>query len=297
MKTLRRTFLATMALGGMTMSRAASSGVILYVRYRHQGDTSYGVLDGDTIRQIDGDLFETRRETGKTVKLSEVKLLCPCEPSKVIAAGLNYKSHMDGYPAPKRPEIFLKSVSSLVDPGGNIVIPPGAKNVHYEAELVIVIGKKASRVSEVDAPDYIFGYTCGNDVSERDWQGTTIRRLDDRVYLLEVHEAKATPDIEWWRAKASDTFAPVGPAIAVGLDYNKSRISCRLNGEEKQSQMISDLIFGPPKIVSFVSQYMTLLPGDVIFTGTPGSTSAMKPGDVVEVEIDGIGILKNTVTA
>ena len=286
-----------MALGGMTMSRAASSGVILYVRYRHQGDTSYGVLDGDTIRQIDGDLFETRRETGKTVKLSEVKLLCPCEPSKVIAAGLNYKSHMDGYPAPKRPEIFLKSVSSLVDPGGNIVIPPGAKNVHYEAELVIVIGKKASRVSEVDAPDYIFGYTCGNDVSERDWQGTTIRRLDDRVYLLEVHEAKATPDIEWWRAKASDTFAPVGPAIAVGLDYNKSRISCRLNGEEKQSQMISDLIFGPPKIVSFVSQYMTLLPGDVIFTGTPGSTSAMKPGDVVEVEIDGIGILKNTVTA
>ena len=296
MKTLRRTFLATMALGGMTMSRAASSGVILYVRYRHQGDTSYGVLDGDTIRQIDGDLFETRRETGKTVKLSEVKLLYPCEPRTVLAAGLNYKSHLAGSPAPKRPPMFLKSVSSLVGPGENIVIPPGAKNVHYEAELVIVIGKKARRVSVADAPDYIFGYTCGNDVSERDWQGTFLRALEDRIYLLEIHDGPA-PDIQWWRAKASDTFAPLGPAIAVGLDYNKSRISCRLNGEEKQSQMVSDLIFGPPEIVSYASHYMTLVPGDVVFTGTPGSTSAMKPGDVVEVEIDGIGILKNTVTA
>jgi 2-keto-4-pentenoate hydratase/2-oxohepta-3-ene-1,7-dioic acid hydratase in catechol pathway len=155
------------------------------------------------------------------------------------------------------------------------VTPSGAKNVHYEGELVIVIGKTARRVSSERAADYIFGYTCGNDVSERDWQ---------------------RGDLQWWRAKGSDTFAPLGPSIVVGLDYKKSRLQTRVNNEVKQQQVLSDLIFDASAIVSFTSQYVTLEPGDVIYTGTPGATTAMKPGDVVEVEIDGIGVLRNKVT-
>ena len=140
--------------------------------------------------------------------------------------------------------------------------------------MVIVIGRKARRISVAEADSCIFGFTCGNDVSERDWQ---------------------RGDLQWWRAKGSDTFAPLGPIIATGLDYKKSRLQTRLNGEVKQSQLLSDLLFDAAAIISFTSQYATLLPGDVIYTGTPGATSAMKPGDIVEVEIDGIGILRNKV--
>ena len=142
------------------------------------------------------------------------------------------------------------------------------------------MSKKARNVSEEDAPGYILGYTCGNDVSDRNWQNGT--KGDKK-------------DTQWWRAKGSDTFAPLGPAIAVGLDYDKSWIQLRLNGKVMQKQRVNDLIFGPAAIVSFVSRYITLSPGDVIYTGTPGSTSPMKAGDIVEVEIDGIGILQNPV--
>ena len=209
------------------------------------------------------------------VKLAEVKLLWPCEPTKVLAVGLNYKSHLGTQPAPQKPELFFKALTSLQNPDGEIVTPPGAKNVHYEGELVIVMGKTARQVSTERAADYIFGYTCGNDVSERDWQ---------------------RGDLQWWRAKGSDTFAPLGPSIAVGLDYKKSRLQTRVNKEVKQEQLLSDLIFDAARIVSFTSQYVTLEPGDVIYTGTPGATSAMKPGDIVEVEIEGIGVLRNKVT-
>ncbi len=262
------------------MAQSAGSGVTLYVRYEQADVVSFGILEGDTIRQISGGLFGARTPNGKTVKLSEVTLLYPCEPSKILCVGLNYKSHIGERTKPQRPEIFYKPPTALLDPGGAIVIPPDAKDVHFEAEFVVVIGKKARNVSAAEAPSYIFGYTCGNDVSDRNWQNGT----------------KGDPkDTQWWRAKGSDTFGPLGPAIAVGLDYKKSRIQCRLNGEVKQSQLVSDLIFGPPEIVSYVSEYLTLMPGDVIYTGTPGQTSPMKPGDVVEVEIDGIGVLKNTV--
>ena len=247
-----------------------------YVRYLQQGRTSYGLLEGETIKEIRGGLFGERAETGNKVALASVKLLGPCEPGKVLAVGLNYKSHIGDRPAPKNPEIFFKATSSLVEPGGDIVIPPGANNVHFEGELVVVIGKNARKVSIADAVSCIFGYTCGNDVSERDWQKN---------------------DLQWWRAKGSDTFAPLGPAVATGLDYKKSRLQTRVNGQVKQSQFLSDLIFDAPTVVSFVSQFVTLLPGDVIYTGTPGATSAMKPGDIVEVEIDGIGILQNKVVA
>jgi len=280
---LTRRGFAAAALGGLVVAQSGLRGqskVVHYVRYELGGKTSFGILEGETIREISGDLFGARTPTGKNVKLSDVKLRYPIEPPKVLAVGLNYRSHIGDRPAPVRPEIFYKPITSLQDPGGPIVIPPGSKDLHYEAEFVIVIGKRAKNVSEADAEDYILGYTCGNDVSERNWQNGSIDK---------------TPDLQWWRGKGADTFAPLGPSIAVGLDYSKSRIELRLNGEVKQTQLISDLVFGPPQIVSFISKYVTLTPGDVIYTGTPGRTSAMKAGDKVEVEVSGIGVLKNYV--
>jgi 2-keto-4-pentenoate hydratase/2-oxohepta-3-ene-1,7-dioic acid hydratase in catechol pathway len=274
MEISRRAFCSGLALTGIGLRQNAPNNVVKYVRYENRGKVSYGILDGDSIKEIRGGLFDGGAETGSKVKLTGVKLLWPCEPTKVLAVGLNYKSHLGNRPAPEKPEMFFKPLTSLQNPGGEIVIPSGAKNVHYEGELVIVIGKRAQRVSAEKAADYIFGYTCGNDVSERDWQ---------------------RGDLQWWRAKGSDTFAPLGPAIAVGLDYKKSRLQTRVNGEVKQSQMLSDLLFDAAAVVSFTSRYVTLEPGDVIYTGTPGATSAIKPGDIVEIEIDGIGVLRNKV--
>jgi 2-keto-4-pentenoate hydratase/2-oxohepta-3-ene-1,7-dioic acid hydratase in catechol pathway len=247
-----------------------------FVRYEHRGEISYGILRGEVVAQVRGGLFEGGTETGKTLGLGDVRLLWPCEPSKILAVGLNYKSHLGDRPAPAKPELFWKPISCLLKPEGEIVIPEGAGNVHYEGELVVVIGKTTKGVSPEQAAACIFGYTCGNDVSERDWQ---------------------KGDLQWWRAKGSDTFGPLGPAIAVGLDYTASRLQTRVNGEIRQSQFLSDLIFDPAVIVSHASRYVTLYPGDVIYTGTPGSTSPLKPGDTVEVEIDGIGVLRNRVAA
>lgn len=261
---------------------ATESAVVKYVRCRHNGTASYGVLEGNTIRLIDGDLFGDHALSGVTVSLADAELLAPCEPTKILCVGLNYASHLQGREAPDAPAMFLKPLTSLQDPGCPIVIPSDSKDLHYEAEVVIVIGREAKHVSIAEASDYIFGYTCGNDVSERNWQKGSIDGKADR---------------QWWRAKGCDTFAPLGPAIATGLDYRKSQIQCRLNGEVVQSQILSDLIFDAETVVSFVSQYVTLLPGDVIYTGTPGKTTAMKPGDVVEVEIEGIGILSNPLVA
>ena len=269
MEVSRRSFCAGLGVSGLAFHQNVVNKAARYVRYDHRGKVSYGILDGDSIREIRGGLFGARAETGVKARLAEVKLLWPCEPTKVLAVGLNYKSHLGTQPAPQKPELFFKALTSLQNPDGEIVTPPGAKNVHYEGELVIVMGKTARQVSTERAADYIFGYTCGNDVSERDWQ---------------------RGDLQWWRAKGSDTFAPLGPSIAVGLDYKKSRLQTRVNKEVKQEQLLSDLIFDAARIVSFTSQYVTLEPGDVIYTGTPGATSAMKPGDVVEVEIEGIGI-------
>ena len=254
----------------------AQEGITQYVRYHYQGRTSYGILDGDTIRELEGDLFSAPRVTGKTLRSLDVTLLPPCEPSKVIAVGLNYRSHLGDRPVPAYPGLFAKYPSSLIGHGDPIVMPVDAENLHFEGELVVVIGKKAQKVSVDDAPAYIFGVTAGNDVSERTWQQA---------------------DLQWLRAKASDTFGPIGPAIVTGLDYRDLLIESRLNGEVQQSGRTKDLIFGVDEIVSYVSQYITLLPGDLIFTGTPGRTKAMKPGDRIEVEVAGVGVLINTVVA
>ncbi len=254
----------------------AQDGITKYVRFSHAGQTAYGVLEGETITVLDGDLFSSPRTSNKTLQLSDVRLLPPTDPSKVIAVGLNYKSHLGERPTPEYPGLFAKFPSSLIGHGENIVTPADSDNLHYEGELVVVMGKKAKNVSVADAPRYIFGVTAGNDVSERTWQRA---------------------DLQWFRAKASDTFGPVGPVIAQGLGYNDLMIQTRLNGEVVQKESSKDLLYNIDEIVSYVSRYVTLLPGDLIFTGTPGSTKAMKPGDVVEVEIEGIGILRNKVTA
>ncbi|MBG99841.1 MAG: fumarylacetoacetate hydrolase [Solibacterales bacterium] len=277
----RRGFLATVAGGVVTWGCSESDpypGVTRYVRYKQDDAVKFGVLKGDTIAEIEGDLFGDRALSGNTVEAKNVKLLYPIEPSKVLSLAGNYKDHLDEDQAvPENPEVFYKTISSLQHPGDPIVMPPDSNgNLHFEAEFVIVIGKKAQRISLEEAPDHILGYTCGHDVSERDWQDG---------------------DMQWWRCKGADTFSPMGPVIATGLDFEKSTMRLRLNGEIKQEAALADLIHKPAETVSFISHYVTLLPGDVIFTGTPGQTSAMKVGDVAKVEIDGIGVLINPVIA
>jgi 2-keto-4-pentenoate hydratase/2-oxohepta-3-ene-1,7-dioic acid hydratase in catechol pathway len=272
----RRALFSALPAAAMAMQSAPRK----WVRFRHGGAVAHGLLEGATVRQVRGGPLEVPVFTGQRHELSKLQLLYPIVPPKVWAVGLNYRSHLGSREAPKNPEIFLKPVTCLQDPEGPIIVPPDAKNLHYEAELVIVVGKRVRRASREEAAAAIFGYTCGNDVSERDWQNGPER------------------DLQWWRAKGADTFGPMGPLI-VTKEWNpqQSSIRLRLNGQVKQEQKLSDLIFDCPAIVEFISRYATLEPGDVIFTGTPGTTSAMKPGDVVEVEIDGIGTLRNPVRA
>jgi 2-keto-4-pentenoate hydratase/2-oxohepta-3-ene-1,7-dioic acid hydratase in catechol pathway len=176
---------------------------------------------------------------------------------------------------PQEPQLFLKPSSSIIGPGDAIVIPGGVRRCDAEGELVAVIGRECRNVEEVRALDYVLGYTCGNDVSARHWQ---------------------RDDVQWWRAKGSDTFSPIGPVIATGLDPAGLQLTTRLNGEVKQSSSTSMLIHSLAKLISFASLVMTLEPGDLVFTGTPGETPKLTAGDVVEVEIEGIGVLANTVT-
>jgi len=258
----------------LTAAHAAAQQPVKYVRYAQAGRVAYGILEGDRVRELSGSLFSNPRPTGTTARLSDVKLLAPVEPSKVIAVGLNYKSHLGERPTATYPGLFAKYPTSIIATGEEIVLPLDAKNAHYEGELVVVIGRKASRVSKEQAKSYVFGVTAGNDVSERDWQRA---------------------DLQWLRAKGSDTFGPLGPAIVTGLDYDDLLLQTRLNGEVVQSQRTKDLIFDVATIVSYVSQYVTLLPGDVIYTGTPGTTRAIKAGDTVEVEVEGVGVLRNRV--
>jgi 2-keto-4-pentenoate hydratase/2-oxohepta-3-ene-1,7-dioic acid hydratase in catechol pathway len=247
-----------------------------YVRYSAAGRTSYGILEEHTVRELHGTPFSGAEPTGIKLNLADIKLLAPCEPSKVAAVGRNYKSHIAdrGLEPAKEPGLFWKPSSCIIGTEDNIVIPEGAHNVHYEAELVIVIGKKGKNIPVAEAPKHIFGVTAGNDVSERDWQKN---------------------DLQWFRAKGSDTFGGLGPCIVQGLDYNDLLVQSRLNGAVVQSQRTSDLIFPVDTIVNYVSRFVTLVPGDIIYTGTPGTTKAMKAGDVIEIEIEGVGVLRNRI--
>ena len=261
-------------LGFLAVSGAAFSESQRYVRYAHADGVSYGIQREDVIEELSGAPYAGGEPTGSTHRLTDVQLLAPAEPSKVIAVGYNYHSHRGDRELPPHPPIFLKLPTTIVGPGADIRYPAGATDLHYEAELVVVMGKRASQVSAEDAGDYIFGVTAGNDVSERAWQAN---------------------DLQWFRAKASDTFGPLGPAIVTGLDYKDLLVQSRLNGEVMQSQRSRDHIHDIDAIISHVSQTVTLLPGDVIYTGTPGTTSAMEPGDVIEIEVEGVGTLRNQV--
>jgi len=252
--------------------------MIRYIRFLSDSGPAYGRLDGETVVELAGGLFE-HRETGRSHKLAGVKLLYPCDPPKVLAVGRNYHSHLGTRTAPSRPEIFYKPVSCLQNPGDPIALPPESANVHYEGEVVVVVGRRLRNASKEEAAEAIFGVTCGNDVSERNWQNG---------------EGK---DLQWWRAKGSDTFGPLGPVIVTGLDHANLMLQTRLNGETVQRQSTADLMFDCPTILSFISRYVTLAPGDVVYTGTPGSTRAMKAGDTVEVEVEGVGTLTNPVVA
>jgi len=255
-----------------------------YVRFLHQGRESYGLLEGDIVLPFEGDLFGERRPTGVRLPLGDVTLLAPVRPSKIIAVALNYMDHLPtggGFisgerdrEAPGVPELFLKTPSAIVGPEEEIVIPAGAGRVDAEGELVAVIGRRARGLSLEEALSCVLGYTCGNDVSAREWQ---------------------RGDIQWWRAKSSDTFAPAGPCIVDGLDPSNLELQTRVNGEVKQRGNTRLLIHDVAHIISFASRVMTLEPGDLIFTGTPGTTPTLSPGDVVEVEIEGIGVLRNPV--
>jgi 2-keto-4-pentenoate hydratase/2-oxohepta-3-ene-1,7-dioic acid hydratase in catechol pathway len=251
--------------------------VTRYIRYSTANGSSYGILDGDTVHALPGSLFDVLTPTGVTHKLGDVKLLAPIEPGKILAVGRNYKSHLGTRPQPETPEMFYKPTSSLQNPGDPIVIPRDATDVHSEGEMVIVVGKKLSKASPEVARTAVFGVTAGNDVSDRNWQNG---------------EKK---DLQWWRAKGSDTFAPLGPCIVAGADYSNLLLQTRINGETVQKQYTSDLIFDIPTVLSWISQWVTLLPGDIIYSGTPGNTRKMSPGDSVEVELEHVGILKNPV--
>ncbi len=254
-----------------------------FARFQVGDRIAYGKVDGSRVRELNGDLFGQWSATDKTHALKDVKLLPPTQPTQVLALAGNYRSHLQDDTIPPKfaiPQPFYKSPSCLVGQGEPIVIPKDAKTVHYEAELVIVIGKKCRKVAKEEALEYVFGVTAGNDVSERIWQN------DEQV-----------KDVQWWRAKGADTFGPVGPFIVTGVDYGNLMLRLRLNGEVKQEEKTDHLIHDIPTTVSFISQYVTLHPGDLIFTGTPGKTSTIQPGDVVEVELEGAGTLKNPVVA
>ena len=247
-----------------------------YARYSANGATSYGRVDGEQLLQLSAAPWLGGEETGSVVNLDDVELLAPAEPGKVFAVGYNYMSHRGDRELPAHPPIFLKLPSTITGPDTEIVYPDGATDLHYEAELVVVIGKRASRISPDQASDVVFGITAGNDVSERVWQAN---------------------DLQWFRAKASDTFGPLGPTIVTDLNYNDLLVQSRLNGETMQSQRSRDFIHNVEAIISHISQSATLEPGDIIYTGTPGTTSAMQPGDIIEIDVEGVGVLRNRVVS
>jgi len=251
------------------------------VRFVSRDIIKYGILDGDTVRGYTGSPFDKLKNfsaDGTTYGFNEIKLLAPCEPSKIVCLGLNYRSHIKevGFQEPDEPLMFLKPSTSVIGPEDNIILPkfPVKSRVDYEGEVGVVIGKKAKDVAEDLALEYILGYTCVNDVSARYYQ---------------------KKDVQWTRAKSFDTFCPIGPCIADIENPDKIGLETLINGKVCQSSNTSYLIFSIRKLVSFISGVMTLLPGDIISTGTPEGIGPLQAGDVIEIKVEGVGTLKNYV--
>jgi 2-keto-4-pentenoate hydratase/2-oxohepta-3-ene-1,7-dioic acid hydratase in catechol pathway len=249
---------------------------------------SFGVLDGDgQVAQIEGHPFGRISFTGARYAQADIRLLSPILPSKVVCVGKNYAAHIEEMKAltgdaPKEPLLFLKPSTAVIGPGDAIRIPPGSTNVQHEVELAVVIGARGARnVTPEQAAASIFGYTIGNDVTERDMQKS---------------------DGQWTRAKGFDSFCPIGPWIetdlpGLGLDPADLEVACTVDGEPRQQGRTSQLIFDVPTLISYISQVMTLLPGDVVLTGTPSGVGPIHPGQRVEVTIQGLGSLDNSVAA
>lgn len=249
------------------------------VRVRTEEGISYGVAEREGVRLYQGSPLVTWEPTEVMVPFDRVQLLAPVFPTKVLAVGKNYADHAaeTGAEVPEEPVLFLKPATSVIGPGAPVLYPDDSREVHHEAELAAVIGRLAKDVAAEEASAFILGYTAANDVTARDLQ----RR-----------------DGQWARAKGFDTFCPLGPAVETELDPLEGlAVICRVNGEARQAGSTADLIFGVAELVAFVTRVMTLLPGDVILTGTPSGVGPVRPGDRMEVEVDGVGVLANPVVA
>ena len=246
------------------------------VRFAVNNKVKYGILSGGSVQAIEDKPYRYLKLSDCYYRLSEVKLLSPCTPSKIVALGLNYRSHAEEVNAslPNAPLIFLKPSTAVIGPEDKIVYPASSARVDYEGELGVVIKKPVWRVSIDDALDYVLGYTCFNDITARDLQ----------------YQNK-----QWTRAKSFDTFAAVGPCIETNLDPGNATLETYLNGKLKQRANTSDLIFTVPELINFISHVMSLLPGDIIATGTPSGIGPMYPDDTVEIKIEPIGTLRNYV--
>jgi 2-keto-4-pentenoate hydratase/2-oxohepta-3-ene-1,7-dioic acid hydratase in catechol pathway len=248
------------------------------VRFRHGDRIATGALEpgSDEIRVLRGTFFEDPLPTGETVELGDVLLLAPVLPSKLVCVGKNYAAHAAefGMQVPEEPLLFLKPSTAVVGPGDPIRLLPISRRIDFEGELAVVIGRLARGVRAEDAYKYILGYTCANDVTLRDLQ-----KADD----------------QWARAKGFDGSAPIGPWIETDLDPNDVIVRTRLNGEIRQQASTSDMVFGVATLIEYITFFMTLLPGDILLTGTPEGVGALTDGDVVEVEVEGVGVLRNEV--
>ena len=243
-------------------------------RFEAKGAASYGLVEDSVVYRIEGDIFGEYKVTEEKFGLEDIKLLAPCIPSKIIAVGVNYRDHANEMKLelPEDPVLFIKPSTAVIGPEEKIIAPQMSHRVDYEAELGLVIGKQAKNIEPEDAFKYVLGATCFNDVTARDLQ---------------------EKDGQWTRGKSFDTFAPMGPFIVTGVDYNNTDIELVLNGETKQKSNTSYFITKAHEIVSYISRIMTLYPGDVIATGTPSGIGPMSKGDVVEVRLKGVGILRN----
>jgi len=249
-----------------------------FLRYKTKdGKVKHGYLEEGKVFEITGDIHGEHHPTGDEYKVNNIKFLAPCSPSKIVAVGLNYRDHAEELKKkiPDEPLLFMKPSTSIIGHEDKIIYPSHmSSRVDYEGELAVVIGKEAKWVNESEAFQYIFGYTCINDVTARDLQ---------------------VKDVQYTRAKGFDTFAPIGPVIETEIDPSDLEISTFLNGELKQHSRTSEIIFKVPRLLSFISRVMTLLPGDIIATGTPSGIGPMKISDKIEIKVEGIGNLKNYV--
>lgn len=275
----------TAALVALCMLASSLSAQARYVRYAQGERVAYGLLEGQTIRELSGDPFSSPRPTGRTVRLADVRLLSPLDParvSKVLGIAINTRRPNRMEPV-AHPRFFAKMPTSLVGPESDIEHPPEARNLDWEGELVLVIGRRARHVSVADAPKYIFGVSVGNDFSENTWYGER-QGVNEPTRLI---------------SKSVDTWAALGPAIVTGVDYADLRVDIRVNGETVATGRTSQLLNNPAQLVSYISRYITLLPGDLIYTGTyptiGGKDNTVHPGDVVEVEIEQLGMLRSKI--